>query len=209
MASIEPCTSPLMTSGNSFSAGGLQRHHHLFERTALAGLAGSGLVAGETLTILGDFAGTAFVFDDGELVARLRRAGKTEDLDRHRRRRFLDVFALVVDECAHAAPLVAGNDDLARAQRALLNEDGGNGAAAAIELGFDDGAFRRAVRIGLEIEDFGLQQDGFEQLVEVGAVLRRDFDVEHFTAHGFDEHFMLQQLGCGPSADRLRACRSC
>ncbi len=86
------------------------------------------------------------------------------------------------------------------AQRALLDEHGGDRAAAAVELGFDDGTFGRAVRIGLEVEDFGLQQDGFEQLVEVGAVLGRDFDVEHFTAHGSRRRLRAAAVRCEPSA---------
>ncbi len=110
------------------------------------------------------------------------------------------MFALVVDECAHAAPLVARNDDLARSEGTLLYEDGRNRTAASVELGFHHRAFGRPVRIGLEIEDFGLQQDRLEQLVEVGLVLRRNLDVENLTAHGFDEDLVLQQLG----ADLLR-----
>ncbi|WP_236000645.1 GTP-binding protein, partial [Bradyrhizobium uaiense] len=38
--------------------------------------------------------------------------------------------------------------------------------AAAIELGFDHGAFRRTLRIGLQVEDFGLQCDHLEQTIE-------------------------------------------
>ncbi len=110
------------------------------------------------------------------------------------------MFALVVDECANAAPLVARNDDLARSEGTLLYEDGRDRTAASVELGFHHRAFGRPVRIGLEIEDFGLQQDRLEQLVEVGLVLRRNLDVENLTAHGFDEDLVLQQLG----ADLLR-----
>nr|CAI0340834.1 membrane hypothetical protein [Rhizobiaceae bacterium] len=112
------------------------------------------------------------------------------------------MLALVVDEGTHAAPLVAGDDDLARPQRTRLHENGGDGAATAIELGFDDDTFRGAVRVGLEVEDFGLQQDRFQELVEVRAVLGRDFHVERFTAHGFDEDLVLEQL----RADTLDVC---
>lgn len=39
-----------------------------------------------------------------------------------------------------------------------------------------------------------MKKHGFQQLVEIELVLRRHFDVEHFTAHGFDEHLVLEQL---------------
>jgi hypothetical protein len=119
------------------------------------------------------------------------------------------VSPLVVDQRAHAAPLIAGNDDVSRLQRTGLDEHGGNRATAAIELRFDDRAFGGPVWIGLEIENFSLQQDGFEKLVEVELLGRRDLDIENLAAHGFDEDFVLQQFPCGPSAHRPSACRSC
>ena len=61
-------------------------------------------------------------------------------------------------------------------------------------LRLDDDAFGGTVRIGLQVEDFGLQQDRLEQLVEIGALGRRHFDVQHFTAHRFDEDLMAQQF---------------
>ena len=54
--------------------------------------------------------------------------------------------------------------------------------------------------LALQFEHFGLQQDGLEQLVEIGALDRRDLDVEHVAAHRFDEDLVLEELG----ADALR-----
>ena len=59
-------------------------------------------------------------------------------------------------------------------QRAFLDQHGGDRAAAAIELRFDDRAARRAIRIGLELHHVGLQQDHLEQLVDSLAGARRD-----------------------------------
>ena len=44
-------------------------------------------------------------------------------------------------------------------------------------------AFGGAVGIGLQLEDFGLELDRLEQLVEVGLLERRDFDVLDLAAH--------------------------
>ena len=134
-------------------------------------------------------------FDDGEAVAGFRRGLEAEHLDRHRRAGFLDALALVVDEGADAAPFGAGDDDVAEMKRAALDEHGGDGTAALVELGLDDGAFGGAIGIGAELEHLGLKEDGLEQLVEVGPLDRRDLDVEHVAAHRFDEHFVLEQFG--------------
>ena len=80
-------------------------------------------------------------------------------------------------------------------QRAALDQHGRDRTAAAIELGFDHGAFGRTFRIGLEVEQFGLQRDHLEQLVEIGLVLGGHFDVDDVAAERFDLHFVLQQFG--------------
>ena len=80
-------------------------------------------------------------------------------------------------------------------QRAALHQHGRDRAAAAIELRLDHGAFGGTLRIGLEVENFGLQRDGLEQLVEIDLLGRRHLDVEHVAAEQFDLHLVLQQLG--------------
>ena len=79
------------------------------------------------------------------------------------------------------------------------------GAAAAFELGFEHDAFGRRGRVSLEVEQLGLQQDRFLELVEIGLLQRRDLDVEHVAAHLLDHQLVLQQfladalgLGVGP-----------
>ena len=64
-----------------------------------------------------------------------------------------------------------------------------------------------AVRFGLalQVEQFGLQQDRFLELVEIGLLQRRNFDIEHLAAEFLDDDLVLQQflphpvgLGVGP-----------
>ena len=124
-------------------------------------------------------------------------------------RRFLDLLAAIVDQRAHAAPFVAGDDDVADLQRAALHQHGGDRAAALVELGFDDDAFGGAVRIGLQVENFGLQQDRLEQLVEIGALGRRDFDVQRRRRPSIRRGPRAAAVRCAPAADWRRACRSC
>ena len=79
-------------------------------------------------------------------------------------------------------------------QRAALDQHGGDRAAAALELGFEHDAFGRAVRVGLEVEQLGLQQDRFLELVEIGLLERRDLDIEHLAAELLDHELVLQQF---------------
>ena len=70
---------------------------------------------------------------------------KAEHFDRSRGTGGLDLFALVVDQGAHARQFRAGNDDVADIERAALNQNRGDGATAPVELGFDDDALGVAV----------------------------------------------------------------
>jgi hypothetical protein len=73
-----------------------------------------------------------------------------------------------------------------------LHQHGRNRSAAAVELGLDHRAFGRTARIGLEIEDFRLQADGFEQPLDVEFLGRGHLDVEHLAAQRFHLHLVLQ-----------------
>ena len=123
------------------AARGLELRHHLLERAAHAGVARGRLLALLADAVIGEFAGARLGLDHGEPVARLRRAGEAQHLDRHRRAGLLHGFALVVDQRADAAPFGAGDDDVADMQRAALDQHGRDRAAAAVELGLDHGAF--------------------------------------------------------------------
>ena len=187
----------------------LELRHHLLERAAHAGRMRRALLALLADAVVGEFARAGFALDHGETVAGLRRAGKAQHFDRNRRAGLLHRVAGVVDQRADAAPFGAGDDDVADTQRAALHQHGRDRAAAAVELGFDHGAFGGAVRIGLEVEDFGLQPDHFEQLVEVGLLGRRDFDVDHVAAHRLRPAPRAAAVRCARASAWRPACRSC
>ena len=84
--------------------------------------------------------------------------------------------AAVVEHGADLAEGVADDVAVVEAEGSVLDEDRGDGAAAAIELGFDDGADGLAAGCGLGSADVGDQADHFEQQVEIDALLGRDFD---------------------------------
>ena len=161
--------------GHLFLRAGGDAGEHLLQRAAGGGRTGGGLVAQLAGAELRDFAGTLFVFDDHEGLAGRGHAAQAEDFHGGRRAGDFHRAALVVEHRPHAAPLGAGDDDVALVEGAVLHEDGGDRAAAAIQPAFDHRTFGRAVRVGLQVEDFGLQQDGFLQLVEVHPFGGRDF----------------------------------
>ncbi len=61
----------------------------------------------------------------------------------------------------------AGDERVADVQRAVLDEHGRDRAAAFVELRFEHGARRAALRVGLELDDVADEQDHLEQRVDV------------------------------------------
>src|SRR5688572_1317827 len=132
------------------------------------------LFARHQLAAAGHLARLALVGVDGEAVAGLRGARPADDLDRRRRPGLLHRLAALVRHGAHLAALHAGDERVAHAERALLDEHGGDDAAPLLDAGLEDDAARAARRVRLELEQLRLEQDVLEQLVDVRALLGRD-----------------------------------
>ena len=96
--------------------------------------------------------------------------------------RLLDVVAVVVEHRPDTAVRVADDHRVADAQRAALDQDGRDGAAAAVEVGLDRDALRVLLRVGPQVErGVGGEDDGLQQAVDVQALLGGDVD-EHGVA---------------------------
>ena len=86
--------------------------------------------------------------------------GQTEHLNRTRRAGLVDGVAVLVEHGADAAERVAGDDRVADAQRAALDEHGRHRTAAAVEVRLDGDTLRVLVRVGPQVErGVGGQQD--------------------------------------------------
>ena len=175
------------------AAGLLELLHHLLERAPGAGRAQR--LPALARAVVGDLASARLVLHHCERIAGLRRRIEAQDLHRHRWSGRVDGLAAVVDQGAHAAPSRAGDDDVADMQAAALHQHGAHGAAPALQLGLNDHALGRAVRIGPEVEQLGLQQDGLQQLVDAGPLERRDLDLQRLARHALDDHLVLQEIG--------------
>jgi hypothetical protein len=134
------------------------------------GTGGGALVLGGLLAVFGDLAGLRLGLDHVQHVAGLGRAVEAQHLDRHRRPGFLHAVALVVDQRADLAPLLADDEDVALAQRAVLHQNGRDGPRPTSSCASIT-APSAARRVGLEFQDLGLQRDGFEQFVEALPVM--------------------------------------
>ncbi len=76
--------------------------------------------------------------------------------------------------------------------------------AAAIELRFEHGALRHALRVGLEVGDVGDEQEHLEQLIEVLALPRRDLDRDRRAAPFFRHQPEVRQLALDALGIRVR-----
>ena len=142
---------------------------------------------------LGDGAGL-LLLEHGEDVASFRHVVEAEDLNRYGRAGLLDVLAAVVDHGADLAVRRAADDGVADAQRAVLDEDRRDRAAALVELGLDDDAARIAVRVGLELLDFGDEQDHLEEVIDADLLLSRDRDHDRVSAVFLRHEALLHEL---------------
>ena len=136
------------------------------------GLGGTGLLLG--LALLHQLAGHALILNSVEDIAGTGNLAQTRDLHGDGGTGFLDGLALVVGHDADTAHGGTGNDDIALMQGAVLDQQGGNGAAGLVQTGLDDGALGAAVGIGFQLLHFGGQQDHLQQVVDALALLGGD-----------------------------------
>ena len=113
--------------------------------------------------------------------------------------------AVLVEHRPDPAVAGAGDDRVADAQRAALDQDRGDRAATAVEVRLDHEALGVLVRVGPQVERrVGGQDDGLEQLVEVELGLRRDVDEHRVAAVLLGDQAVLGQLAADLGRVRLR-----
>ncbi len=97
---------------------------------------------------------------------------QTKHFYRSRGACFGDLLAAIVEHCAHLTKDLADNKRFADAQRTLLDEGGGDRAAATVQFGFEHHARCQTRGTGAQIQNVGSQQDRFQQRFDVLALLR-------------------------------------
>src|SRR6266545_4696626 len=162
---------------------GLDRAHHvgLDHQWQLLELAlaapGDRRLALARLPGLGDRAGDPLVGDGPDLVAGARGRRQADDLDRLRGDGGGDLLAVLVEHRPDPPVGGAGDHRVADLQGAAADQDGGDRAAALVQVRLDDRPLGAPVGVGLEVQlDVGDQQDRLDQGVEVLLGLGRDVD---------------------------------
>ena len=143
---------------------------------------------------LGHRSGDLLVGCDTELVAGFGHERQTEHLDRRGRTGRLDLLALVVDHRADLAPGRTGDDRVADLQFALVDEDGGDGATAVVEVGLEHDALRPTGRVGGELFELGDDGELLEQVVDADVLQGRHLDDDRVATPGLGNEFVLGEL---------------
>ena len=138
---------------------------------------------------------TQFLFFDGENnVARVGYFFKTYHGNGDRRAGLFDHSALIVEHSPDFTRGSSRDDEIARFQSTVLNDNGRNGAFAFIELGFKDSAFCLSVRVGFKLLHLGNEQDGVEKFIHALARLCGNGYHNDIAAPIFDEDIALGKL---------------
>ena len=138
-------------NGNFLLLTRLDAGQHIGQAATASPGRGSGFFAQLALTEFGNLPRTRFVFNSDEILARCRHTGQAQDFNRQGRPGILQLAALVIQHRAHAAPFGTGHHNVTLLQRTLLHQHRRHRTPAAIELAFNDRAFRSTVRIGAQI----------------------------------------------------------
>ena len=165
---------------------------HVFQFRSL--LFGQAYIAVFALAEEGDFARFFLVGQYHRIFACVRNVGQAEDLDRNRRACFVNGFAVFVDHRTDFTECSTGQQHIAFFQRTALYQEGGNCAAAFVQTGFDDNAFCRCIDRGCQFQDFGFEQHGFEQCVNVRSFFSGYVDKLYGAAPIIGDDFVLGQF---------------
>ena len=171
---------------------------HVFQFCSL--LFGQAHVAVFALAEEGDFARFFLVSQYHCIFACVRYVGQAEDFDRNRRAGFIDGFAVFVNHCTDFTECSTGQQHIAFFQRTALYQEGSNCAAAFVQTCLYDDTFGRCIDWGSKLQNFGFEQDGFEQCIDVQAFFSGNVDKLYIAAPFVRHDFVSSQL----LADTLR-----
>ena len=170
----------------------LDLREQIVQSNFLAGGVGGHFVL--VLALLHQLAGHTLVGHGVEVVAGAGDFTHTGDLHRHGGAGLVDLPALGVGHGADTAHGGAGDDHVTLVQGAVLDQQGGHGAAALVQAGLDDSAVGGAVGVGLQLTHLGGQDDHFQQVVYAHAGLGGDGAADGVAAPLFADETVLGQL---------------
>ena len=130
-----------------------------------------GLQAGTQGAFFSQLTCIAFIFEDAEFVACGRNARQTKDFNRVSRTSLFNIFAKRTNEGTHTAVAGTSYHHVAWTQGTTVHEHRGHRAAALVQVGFNNITAGERIGVSLKLEDIGLQNNSFKQVVDVFVLL--------------------------------------
>src|SRR5882757_3997946 len=140
------------------------------------------------------FASLTFAFDHQQFIARVGRARQSQYHHGNGRTRSLDRLAGLVEQRAHAAELLTDQQRIAQLQCTAQHQHGRHRAAALLETRLDHVAGRQARGRSLQFQNFRLQQNAVQQLVDALTRARRYRHEDIFAAPFLRNHAVLGEF---------------
>ena len=135
-----------------------------------------------------------FVGQSDQLVACFRHAGQAQYFHRHGRTGAIHTLPPVVEHGSDLSVVDPADDRSPRSQGALRNEDRSHRSPSGIQLGLDHMADGQLVRVGLQLQDFALQQDHLQKIVDADVLLGRYLYVYGIAAPFLGNQSQFRQL---------------
>ena len=136
----------------------------------------------------------SFVLNCLELIACRGNLGKTGDLNGNRGSSCLEGSAQVVGHRTNVTDCRTCNNDVATAERTVLNEDGCNRSAAAVELRLNNDTLCTTVGICLELLNIGYEQYALQEIVNTLSCQSRYGNADGISAPLLGNKTVLCQL---------------
>ena len=173
-------------------------------------VAGMRLLAILPLAALGDLLRLLRVLDRVHRSPASGTSREAEDLDRRRGARLLELLAVLVRHRADLAEAGTGEDEVADAQRAVLNEDASRpGRGPLSSRASRTVPLAARLRVRLEVEDLRLESDHLEELVDALAGDARRRSRRSCRRPSPRAGGRARRARAGPARARRSACRSC
>ena len=147
-----------------------------------------------TLTIQCNFTRFLLITHNGHFITGSRNTGQTEDFHRNGRTCFQHFLTQFVTHRTNTAIFEATQNDVALVQSTFAYQNGSNRTTTFIQEGFDNRAACHTFTNRFQLQNFSLQQDGVQQVINTGTRFRRNWDELCFTAPLFRHNAVLGEF---------------
>ena len=147
-----------------------------------------------TLTVQSHFTRFLLVTYNGHFVTRGRNTGQTQDFHWNGWTRFQHFLTQFVTHRTNATVFETTQYDVTLVQGTFTNQNGRYRTTTFIQEGFDNRAARHTFTNRFQLQNFSLQQDGVQQVVDTGTGFCRNRDELRFAAPLFRHNAVLGEL---------------